>query len=359
MKTNIYVIYGGQSPEHDVSLKTAFSLINHLDRSRYGVYPIYIEPQGMWRGGAELTVPVDSVEELRLEADDCSSMSAILKQWYNGDRSKHIVFPALHGPNGEDGTLQGMLDMLNVPYVGNGVFASAAGMDKAATKRLMEQARIPQAAYRVVTEQEWVDEGEALVFDIEDGLGYPCYVKPARMGSSIGIERCVDRSALRDAAAGAFRYDRKIVVESEVVGREVQFAVLGNDRPYCSEGGEFERELDFFSYSRKYGSGKLTMRIPARLDAQVHEQLQNMALKVFRTLDGAGLMRVDFFVTDENHIYFNEANTLPGFTENSMYPAMLTYNGLYSFSGLLDELIRLALERFANTRQGQTGGTGS
>ncbi|RKN61988.1 D-alanine--D-alanine ligase family protein [Paenibacillus ginsengarvi] len=346
MRTNVYVMYGGQSPEHDVSLKSALAVINRLDRERYRVFPIYIDPEGRWRGGDELIGEVEHSHNIRFSVDEAAPMSGILKQWYNEDRGSHVVFPVLHGPNGEDGTLQGMLDMLNVPYVGNGVFASAAGMDKIMTKRLMEQAGIPQAPYMAINSFEWNENEEAIIREIEESIGYPCFVKPASMGSSIGINRCENRLQLAHAVQDAFRYDRKIAVEQEIDGREIQLAILGWNELFCSEAGEFERERNFFSYERKYGSGKLTMRIPARLDEGVYIRLRTMALRAFRTLDGAGLMRVDFFVTDDNVIYLNEVNTLPGFTENSMFPAMLTFDGQRTFEGLLDELIEFAFQRY-------------
>lgn len=355
MKTNVYVMYGGQSPEHDVSLKSALAVINRLDRKRYRVFPIYIDPEGRWHGGDELIGEVEHSRNLRLSAEEAAPMSSILKQWYSEDRVSHVVFPVLHGPNGEDGTIQGMLDMLNVPYVGNGVFASAAGMDKIMTKLLMEQAGIPQALYMAINSFEWNEGKEALIREIEESIGYPCFVKPASMGSSIGIDRCESRLQLAHAVQAAFRYDRKIVVEQEIDGREIQLAILGWDKLFCSKAGEFERERNFFSYERKYASGKLSMRIPACLDEGVYLRLRTMALRAFRTLDGAGLMRVDFFVTDDNNIYLNEVNTLPGFTENSMFPAMLTFDGQRTFAGLLDELIELAFQRYKANRFGFEG----
>ncbi|MEF3303979.1 D-alanine--D-alanine ligase family protein [Paenibacillus sp. GYB003] len=350
MKTNVYVLYGGQSPEHDVSLRSALAVVNRLDRERYRVFPIYIDLDGRWHGGGELAGEVGRPGDLRLSAEETVPMGDILKRWYNESRDSHVVFPVLHGPNGEDGTLQGMLDMLNVPYVGNGVFASAAGMDKIMTKRLMEQARIPQAPYSAVASFEWDKDADGIVRELEAAIGYPCYVKPAAMGSSIGIGRCENREQLLRAVREAFRYDRKIAVEKQIDGREIQLALIGDDEPFCSVAGEFERERDFFSYERKYASGKLTMRIPARLDDGVYARLRTMALRAFRTLDGAGLMRVDFFVTDDNDVYFNEVNTLPGFTENSMFPAMLTHDGRRTFAELLDELIELAFRRYRAKR---------
>lgn len=359
MRTNVYVMYGGQSPEHDVSLKTALAVMNRLDRDRYRVHPIYVEPDGAWRGGDELTEGLDDIESLRLSNGEGSSMGGILKQWYREDRSNHVVFPVLHGPNGEDGTLQGMLEMLNIPYVGNGVLASAAGMDKIMTKRIMEQAGIPQTPYTAFTLYEWNKEADRLVHTIESSVGYPCYVKPANMGSSVGISRCGNREELEASIREAFRFDRKIAVEKAVAGREVQVAIIGNDEPVCSVAGEFERERHFFSYERKYSSGVLTKRIPARLDDEVYRRLRTMALQAFRALDGAGLMRVDFFVTDSNEIVLNEVNTLPGFTENSMFPALLTYGGRRTFAQLLDELIGLACERYREKRVWRDGGAGA
>lgn len=347
MKTNLYVIYGGKSAEHDVSLKTAQTVINAVDKTKYDIHPIYISPQGVWSSYGRVERQIDHYELLRIKCtggDVATGMGGLLIRYFASEQPC-VAFPVIHGTNGEDGTLQGLLELLNVPYVGSGVLASAVAMDKAAAKRLLAEAGIPQAAYMTVLRHEWAEAPDAIVARIEEELGYPCYVKPANLGSSIGISHCADRPGLRDAVHAAFAYDRKLVVEREVLGRELQVAVLGNEHPVCSVAGEFEKEPEFFDYERKYMSGNLVQRIPAQGTDRVHEQLRDYALKAFQVLDGAGLMRVDFFVTDRDEVFLNEVNTMPGFTKISMFPALWERTDGTTYPQLIERLIGLALER--------------
>ncbi|MDF2814972.1 MAG: D-alanine--D-alanine ligase [Paenibacillus sp.] len=347
MKTNLYVLYGGKSAEHDISLKTALTVINAINKNKYDVHPIYITEQGVWCSYGRVDQAVEHVDSLRMKSsggDVAASMGGLWIRYFSGD-DPYVVFPVIHGTHGEDGTLQGLLEMQGIPYVGNGVHASAIGMDKVTIKRIFNDAGIPQAKYVPIVRHEWDKGADRCISSIEQKLGYPCYVKPANLGSSIGISRCEDREALLRGIQAAYEYDRKIVVEEEIVGREIQLAVLGNDDPVCSVAGEFEKEPEFFDYSRKYINGNLTQRIPAHISHDVYEQLHGLALKAFRLLDGSGLMRVDFFLTDDNQVYLNEVNTLPGFTEISMFPALWNKTDGTTYPQLIERLIELALER--------------
>jgi D-alanine-D-alanine ligase len=346
-KTRVIVIYGGRSAEHEVSLKTAMTVINAIDQAFYEIVPVYIAPSGVWHCLDAVDGGIASIEELRVKStgrDIATSIGEALRCLFH--RSSHtVVFPVIHGTHGEDGTLQGLLELLNVPYVGNGVLASAAGMDKEMTKRIMTSEGIRQAAYTVIRLHEWENNAADCTARMEQSIGYPCYVKPANLGSSIGIHRCDNREEWLLAVEDAFRYDVKIVVEEEIRGREVQVAVLGTDEPDCSVAGEFEREPVFFDYEQKYMQGPLVQRIPAQVSAAVCEELRQTALRAFRALSGSGLMRVDFFVTEQDEVYLNEVNTFPGFTQNSMFPVLWNRTNGLTYAELINRLIRHAMEK--------------
>lgn len=347
-KTNLFIIYGGKSAEHDVSLKTAWTIIHAADRTKYTIYPIYVSTEGRWSSMGNLERRLDHMNQLRSDsiAESVStSLGDILQRYFSGG-GRSVVFPVIHGTNGEDGTLQGLLEMLDLPYVGNGVLSSAVGMDKVMTKEIVATAGILQAPYRSFRVHEWEVKSRELCVLMEREIGYPCYVKPANLGSSIGISRCADRLSLVAAIEEALKYDRKVVVEQEIVGREIQLAVIGNDQPVCSVAGEFVREQTFFDYDEKYTGAPLTQRIPAQLSPEVNEKLCGMSLNIFRILNGSGLMRIDFFLTDRDKIYFNEVNTLPGFTQISMFPILWNKTDGTVYAELIDKLIDCALERY-------------
>ncbi|RXZ82692.1 D-alanine--D-alanine ligase [Paenibacillaceae bacterium] len=346
---NICVIYGGKSPEHEVSLNTAMTIINALDKQKYNVFPIYINEQGHWQCREQIISELTEPGELRghpEEAGVVRSLAHALAQCFDRE-GQTVVFPALHGPNGEDGTLQGLLELLDLPYVGCGVLSSAIGMDKAMMKDLFAGAGIPQAKYKTVHRYQWAESEEAVCREIVAKIGFPCYVKPANMGSSIGISRCCASTELADALEIAFRYDCKVVVEQEVQGREVQLAMIGNASPVCSVAGEFVREPDFFDYDKKYRSAHLIRRIPADLSGRVDSKAGELALQIYRVLDGSGMMRIDFFVTADDEIYVNEVDTLPGFASTSMFPALWNKTDGTTSEQLAEKLIDLALERHA------------
>mgnify|MGYP002619799373 CR=1 FL=1 len=352
MKTQVVVIYGGRSAEHEVSLTSAMNVINAIDRNDFDCIGVYITRQGAWCHPVKLDRAITDAAELAREPEEprvpLSVGNAAVRLF--GDPAPKVVFPVIHGTNGEDGTLQGFLELLQVPYVGNGVLASAAGMDKVMTKRVMREAGIPQAAYVSFRLTEWENKPDACCNEAEMRIGYPCYVKPANSGSSIGIRRCTNRRELAGAVEAAFRYDQCVVIEEEIVGREVQVAVMGDDEPVCSIAGEFEREASFFSYDQKYLQGKLKQRIPAQIPDEVGEHIRYLAIEAFKALNGSGLMRVDFFVTDRHDIYLNEVNTLPGFTANSMFPVLWNRTNGMTYPELIRRLIRHALERHSRKR---------
>lgn len=352
MKTKLFVLYGGKSVEHDISLKTALTVLQSIDRDRFDVYPIYITREGIWchrgrlvehvRGIPDLILPVDP--DLANPARSLGTLSAKLF----GAGGKQVALPLLHGSNGEDGTVQGLLELLDVPYVGNGVLSSALALDKAAAKAVIAHAGIPQAEYLALRQTDWLDAGEEAIRRIEETLGYPCYVKPASLGSSIGISRCEDRARLEAAIAEAYRYDRKIVVEREIAGREIQVAVRGNERAQASVPGEFIHEQAFFDYHEKYEAGRLVMSIPAELPEETAAAVREQAIRAYEALGCAGLARVDFFLDRTGRLYLNEINTLPGFTAFSMYPVMWERTDGTRYAALIELLIDYAFTRHAD-----------
>lgn len=241
MKTKLGLLYGGKSAEHDVSMQTALAVIKALDLAKFDIYPIYITKEGSWINGPKLTAPAENVAALTFLPEKTTSPLAL--QAHSTDENSEstgydVIFPLLHGPNGEDGTVQGMLELLNLPYVGNGVLASSAGMDKVIMKNIFAQAGLPQVKYTWFIRSEWEADKEAGIKKVEDEIGYPCFVKPANLGSSVGISKCDDAQSLEKAVVEAFQFDRKIIIEEGVIAREVEFGILGNDDPTCSVAGE-------------------------------------------------------------------------------------------------------------------------
>ncbi|WP_352418084.1 D-alanine--D-alanine ligase [Proteiniborus sp.] len=342
MNTNIYVVYGGKSVEHDVSLLSAFSVINALDKNKYNVYPVYITKDGTWCDIGKLQNQVKEIKQLKTKSSNTASFSLgeFLSKHFRKNE-KNIVFPVLHGTNGEDGTIQGLFEMLNIPYVGNGVLSSAVGIDKVVMKDLFSLGKIPQAKYTSIRLYSWKTSEDQTYNQIEDTIGYPCFVKPAKLGSSVGINRCENRGKLKEAIKEAFLYDSKIIIEEELIGREMQIAVIGNDCPKASVVGEYIQERQFMDYAAKYVDGELVPVIPARLSTEISETMREVAIQTFKLLNCCGLVRVDYFVTDENKFYVNEVNTLPGFTAYSMFPALWEKTDGTTYSELIEKLIKL------------------
>lgn len=349
MKIKLGLLYGGKSAEHQVSLQTALSVIRALNQDKYEIHPIYITESGEWLRGDLLTGTVEDVAQLRLnqtgkEISPMSLSTHVFAGASEQQESIDVVFPLLHGPNGEDGTVQGMLELLNIPYVGNGVLASAAGMDKVIMKNLYAQAGLPQVNYAWFIRSEWEQNREKAYKEVEEKLGYPCFVKPANLGSSVGISKCKDRDELISAFEEAFTFDRKIIVEEGVIAREVEIGVLGNDEPSCSVVGEIAPKKEFYDYKAKYEDGDTALIIPAEIDEDTYSEMKDMAIKAFKAIDGSGLVRADFFLTKEGNLLINEVNTMPGFTPYSMFPLLWKHAGV-SYPELIEKLVNLAIER--------------
>ena len=344
MKKRIGLLYGGKSAEHEVSLSTALAVTKALDFDAYEVYPIYITQDGEWRKGERLEKMAETIEQLQLAGDFSkpNDISGFLPS--QSTEALDVIIPLLHGANGEDGTVQGLLEVMNVPYVGNGVLASSAGMDKVVMKQLFEQAGLEQTPYVYFIRRDWEKDQGFWLHKVEAELAWPVFVKPANLGSSVGISKADNREELVAAVKEALKFDRKIVVEQGVVAREIEVGVLGNDEPECSVAGEIKPLKAFYDYQAKYKDGNTAMIIPAELDKAVYAKLEEDAKKAFKILDCSGLVRADFFVTEANEILINEVNTLPGFTPYSMFPLLWEHTGL-PYQELIERLIALAIER--------------
>lgn len=351
----IFLIYGGKSAEHDISLLTAFSIIKEVYYDYYEVEPIYITKEGDWIKG-ETIKQADSLrfsEALRLSAAKEVHFAIEEGEFSTGiainpselKEKDAVIFPVLHGPNGEDGTVQGLFEVMGMPYVGAGVLASACGMDKIISKQLFQQAGLPQVPYVPIRKGDWIANPEEVFKKCEGTLIYPMYVKPANLGSSVGISKAVTREELKTAIDLALQYDRRVVVEQGIEAREIEVAILGNDDIHTSVPGELVKEVDFYDFDAKYINNEVTLQIPALISEKVEKQLREYAVRAFQAIDGSGLSRCDFFLTSNDEIFVNELNTMPGFTQFSMYPLLWKNTGL-NYGDLVEELIQLALKRF-------------
>lgn len=351
-KLSVCVLFGGMSPEHEVSLRSAESVLNHLNQEKYNVFPVGITKNGDWvlYGGKDYS-KLPSGEWLHCEANRRAAISPVRGQGllsFEGDcvvRERiDVAFPVLHGENGEDGAMQGLLQLAGIPYVGSNVVASATCMDKTLMKLVADCAGIRQAAWQLVTAQELAVNAEGVLDAAEARFAYPVFVKPAGTGSSVGVSKVKNREALLTALQNAAKFDRKLLVEEFINGREVEVAVLGNDAPAASICGEIDSGTEFYDYDAKYISDCARLYIPARIDEQTAENVRDTAIRVYQALGCKGLSRVDFFVTyDKNEIVFNEINTIPDFTSVSMYPKLFAASGI-PYSEQLDRLIELATE---------------
>ena len=347
----IIAIYGGKSVEHDISILSTFSILQAVYYEYYQVQLVYITKAGQWLQGPLLTAAPASEAELHLTLEQAK---VIAPSDIKADDS--VVFPILHGPNGEDGTIQGLLDVLDMPYVGAGVLASACGMDKIMTKHILQQMAIPQVPYVAVIKADWKDSAEKVYAQCEGSLVYPMFVKPANLGSSVGISRAENQDELATAIAEAFRFDRRVVVEQGIEAREIEVAILGNEEVRTTVAGEIVKTVDFYDYEAKYINNTVTLQIPAEVSEEIQAQAQDYARRAFQALDGSGLSRCDFFLTGNNELFLNEVNTMPGFTKFSMYPLLWQEMGL-KYGDLIEELIQLGLMRHQQ-RQNLTVVTG-
>jgi len=353
MRKRVIVLFGGRSAEHEISCISARSVMESLDQDRYEVVPIGIAKDGTWRlmpaGPPVIAEGVKALPEVEPSGHELALGESTLTEAGSVD----VVFPVLHGPYGEDGAVQGFLEMAGVPYVGAGVLGSALGMDKDLQKTVLRAAGIPVVDWIAVHEREWNDDREAVEARAQD-LGYPLFSKPANLGSSVGIAKVESPEGLVAAVDHAFLFDSKVVLEVAVeAAREIECAVLGNEDPTASLPGEIRPSNEFYDYSAKYFDEASELIIPAELPSDVIEEIQRMAVAAFRSIEVEGMARVDFFLDGEDRLIVNELNTIPGFTSISMYPKMWEVSGL-SYPELLDRLIELAIERHERARSKKT-----
>lgn len=353
MKQNVCVLFGGMSPEHEVSLRSAESVLSNMNPDKYNILPVGITKEGQWilyTGQDYSLLPTDQWREY--PGNRKVVISPVRGQGllcFDEDRVEvkriDLVFPVLHGENGEDGSVQGLMQLAGIPCVGPGVMESAAAMDKTITKLIMDSAGIPQAAWQLVRAGELDTYMDTILDSVEKRFSYPVFVKPAGTGSSVGVSKVASREALQEALLHAAAYDDKILVEEFIHGREIEVAVMGNDSPVASVCGEIDSGAEFYDYDSKYVTDTSVAYIPARISDEVAEQVREQAVRAYKAIGCRGLSRVDFFVTYEDaRIVFNEINTLPGFTSISMYPKLFAASGI-AYDQLIDELLNLAMER--------------
>ena len=351
-KLSVCILFGGISPEHEVSLRSAESVLNNINQEKYNVFPVGITKDGQWilfKGKDYSMLPAGSwmhcqgnckavISPVRGQGLLCFTSEGLVQEHID------VVFPVLHGENGEDGAMQGLMQMAGIAYVGPHVAASAVSMDKTLTKLVIDHAGVTQAAWQLVRREQLNEKLEETLDSLEARFAYPMFVKPAGTGSSVGVSKAADRVTLTNALNSAAKFDKKILVEEFIHGREIEVAVLGNDNPVASVCGEIDSGADFYDYDAKYITDTSTAYIPARIPEDVQETVREAAVKVYRAIGCQGLSRVDFFVTYEgNRVVFNEINTLPGFTSISMYPKLWGASGV-PYSQLIDRLLELAME---------------
>jgi D-alanine-D-alanine ligase len=370
-KIRIGVIYGGRSGEHEVSVRSARSVIEAIDTEKYDVIPVAITREGRWLSPAESASLLPESARLKLPdypADGEGSAALVVDTSRGGhlrqggasagERRLDVVFPVIHGTYGEDGTIQGLLEMAGIPYVGCGVLASSTGMDKVAMKTLFRHAGLPVCKYTWFLRRDWEAKPSEVRERVEREIGYPCFVKPANLGSSVGVSRADDEETLVKAANLAARYDRKIIVEEGLDAREIECAVMGNDEPEASLPGEYvvhDEQAKFLDYTEKYSStGHVEFVVPAPVPKRLARRIQELAVRAFKAVDGAGFARVDFFLRrDNNRLLVNELNTIPGLTDVSGFPQMWDASGV-PFTQVIDRLIELAFERHAEKARNAT-----
>jgi D-alanine-D-alanine ligase len=365
-KVTVGVVFGGRSGEHEVSLMSAKGVMNAIDQEKYRVVPIGITKNGHWLASGD---PMRALASGELAASERAALLAepsesALMRWGPKEQGQSlkdlemgqldVVFPILHGPYGEDGTIQGLLELADIPYVGAGVAASAVGMDKALFKELMHARGLPVTRHVVIKRKTWKSNPEDVITQIEADIGYNCFVKPASLGSSVGISKAHNRVELGQALDEAAYYDRKLLVEVAVDAREIEVSVLGNDEPIASVPGEIVPSNEFYDYAAKYLDGESELLIPAPIPPETAELVRHLALEAYRAIDCAGMARADFLLDRHSHkVYVNEVNTIPGFTPISMYPKLWEASGV-SYTELIDRLIQLALERHADKQRSAT-----
>lgn len=344
MKNTIGIVFGGKSGEHEVSIVTTLSVLKEIDYNKYNVLPIYVSKNGDWLMSSSVLTekPHDSFsfEDIHKTLnEDSPNLFSLRKQ-------VDVFFPLIHGTNGEDGTLQGLFEMLQVPYVGSGVLGSAVGMDKVFMKKIFQSSNIPQCAYLAYSEKEILQNAITICEEIEEKLSYPCFIKPANAGSSLGITKAKNRDELIEGMDFALKFDSKVLIEEMVIGRELEIAILGNEDIQTSAVGEVQTTNDFYDYEAKYQNQQVTsIQIPAHIPSEIVNKMSELAKKVCYALDCYGLSRVDFFwIESTNELVVNEINTIPGFTPFSMYPLLFKEVGI-SYSSLIEQLISFAIDK--------------
>ena len=348
-KLKLGVIFGGISTEHDVSIVSGTSVIENLDKEKYEIYPIYISKDGKWFKYIKSINDIKTLE-INQEIKEIQKIEDVIGYLSKMD----VIFPVLHGLGGEDGSIQGIFELIKVPFVGCGILSSSVGMDKVYSKVVFEKAKINQAKYEYIRKYDenyiYIDkEFNEKICDIgeicnlvEQNLKYPMFIKPSNSGSSVGINKAKTRNELKKAIEYAIKFDKKVLIEEGINGRELECAVLGNEDVIASCVGEIIPAEEFYSYDAKYTNAESKTEIPAKLDDTIQNEIRKQAIKAFKAIDGKGLSRVDFFLENEtNKIYINEINTLPGFTKISMYPKLFEHEGI-KYKDLLDKLIKLA-----------------
>lgn len=355
MRKRVGVIFGGRSGEHEISIRSAKTVIEQADPEKYDILPIAITPEGVWLDAEKSLEFFQSggTRETKKHNELLFPVSRLLSP-----ESLDVIFPVLHGTFGEDGTIQGLFEMADLPYVGCGVLASSTGMDKAFMKTLFRDAGLPICDYVWFLRDEWERDRAATLERVADKLGFPCFVKPANLGSSVGVSKAVDADSLANAIALAAEYDRKIIVEEGLEMREIECAVIGNDQPQASLPGEYiirDATKAFLDYTEKYsGTGNNKFVVPAPVSVELSNRIRQMAITAFKAIDGSGLARVDFFLRNDNgDLLVNEINTMPGLTDASGFPKMWAGSGKV-FPQIIDELIELAFERHNDKKKNKT-----
>jgi D-alanine-D-alanine ligase len=364
-KLRVGVLFGGRSGEHEISLVSATSVMNALDKTKYDIVPIGITKEGRWlTGGEPMQLLQARAEEIEVSKPDglpdtsrdlvTSRMELVPGTERAGIPYVDVIFPVLHGPYGEDGTVQGLLELAGIPYVGAGVLGSALAMDKAAAKHIFRARGLPCTDYVLVMRWEWERNPDNVLERVESRIGYPCFVKPVNLGSSVGVSKVHEAAGLPAALDLAAQYDRRLLVERAINAREIECSVLGNDHPIASVLGEIVPKREFYDYIAKYRDDSTDLIIPADLPEEKTAEIQDLAVQAFLALDCAGMARADFFLCrDTEQAYLNELNTIPGFTSVSMYPKLWEASGL-PYAKLLDRLIELALDRYEDRRRMST-----
>jgi D-alanine-D-alanine ligase len=358
-KIRVGIVFGGRSGEHEVSLTSAKGILNAIDKDKYEVIPIGVTKEGYWLAGGDIHQRLLEAAAGHPVIEDCqakieTSPENALALPISDTGPLDVIFPVLHGPFGEDGTVQGFLELAGVPYVGAGVTASAVGMDKAICKRIFQAHGLPVAPYQAFLRHRWQTDPEAVIATCEASFSYPMFVKPANLGSSVGVHKARNGVELRRSLADATQYDRKVIVEQGLEAREIEVSVLGNDEPIASLPGEIIPSREFYSYAAKYIDNSSELLIPAPLSQAQVETVQQLAITAFKAIDCAGLARCDFLLEKKSGKFFiNELNTMPGFTPISMYPKLWEASGL-SYRELINRLIELAIERYKDKQQSKT-----